>query len=29
MTLILFISATLLIYGIVELKDALTNEKTY
>ena len=29
MTLILFISATLLIYGIVELKDALDTGKTY
>ena len=29
MTLILFISATLLIYGIVELKDALTGAKAY
>jgi hypothetical protein len=29
MTLILFISACLLIYGIVELKDALTGEQQY
>ena len=29
MTLILFISACLLTYGIVELKDALTEEQQY
>jgi hypothetical protein len=29
MTLILFISACLLTYGIVELKDALTGEQQY